>query len=172
MHAPCDLRISGSIPTTLHPIFPRFSSSLDLQSRKKMKQESLGPLVISKPARLTTIACRSRAPWLTSASDPALCQKKSFNVSPVPMSLPWPGAILPKILHTNSPVWSFRPLPHPKKKSCKFSKSFNGCLNWFWLFFVQNLVKYLISLLIQNVFQNLWENTLAIFWNTTNPKSI
>ena len=42
---------------------------------KKMKQESLGPLVISKPTRLTTIACRSRAPWLTSASDPALCQK-------------------------------------------------------------------------------------------------
>jgi hypothetical protein len=107
--------ISGSIPTTLHPIFPRFGSSLDLQSRKKMKQESLGPLVISKTARLTTITCRSRAPRLTSVSHPALCQKKSFNVSPVPMSLPWPGAILPKMLRTNSTVWSFRPLPHPKK---------------------------------------------------------
>ena len=80
----------------LHPIFPGFSSSLDLQSRKKMKQESLGPLVISKPARLTTIACRSRAPWLTSASDPALCQK---NPSMCPLSLchcPGPVLFFPK----------------------------------------------------------------------------
>ena len=63
---------------------------------KKMKQESLGSLVISKPARLTTIACRSKAPRLTSTSNPALCQK---NPSMCPLSLchcPGPVLFFPK----------------------------------------------------------------------------
>jgi hypothetical protein len=77
-----------------------------------MKQQSLGPLVISKTARLTTITCRSRAPRLTSVSHPALCQK-----------IPCPYAIALARCHSsqNAPhkfhCVIFPPPPPPKKNT-------------------------------------------------------